>query len=120
MTGETVGSNASLRDIAEAGLQQRIRPFLSHRPTVAPELFHLDELISVRERALELLQASFQAMCPEDLSRSDRDFYAQEMSRRRQMLEELTLRREGLLETYGRELSDSPINHLDLILPDAS
>ncbi len=111
---------SSTRKMAEVGLKHRIRPFLAHQPTVAPELFHLDELLTIRERALDLLQRSFRAMDDDDLRATDREFYSKEMSRRRRMLLELSIQRDTLLETYGRELQASGVAHPELQIHFAS
>ena len=114
MTSAIESSCSSIRELGEAGLSHRIRPFLSHQSSVAPELFHIDELIGIRERALELLQRSFHAMDDDVLRAADRKLYKQEMSRRRRMLQELSCQRAGLLEEYGRELQASGVVHPEL------
>lgn len=103
-----------VRGLALFGLAKRVRPCRPGLVSVADELFLVDDDIRRGERALVVLQATFESLDAVSVAFEDAKIYAREVERRKKRLLRLARERDAKLLIYGNEILESCAVHPEL------
>lgn len=98
-------------ELAEAGLQNHIRPICDDTTGIDHRLFDLDVDCTRKSKALDMLKATYESTPLTELGPQDARIYRREHDRRVKQLNAMLEERAKLLVHYGHELVESPLRH---------